>query len=227
MTIALASLRVSAEMDAAKYVAGANAVVAANKGMTATNQASGASFTQTDQKISQSGDVLARLSRQYVDGYASVQRMNSAVNQLSRVIDSGKISMSEAAPILDGIYRKYGFLADAAQFAAKGQHELAAAITETNARLAAQVAAAAKLTAANQNGFHGGGMHTANIAAQFQDIAVTSAMGMSPMQIALQQGTQLSAVLGEGGAAGAVKMLAAGFVSMINPCRWQRSPSRA
>lgn len=37
---------------------------------------------------------------------------------------------------------------------------------------------------------------TANITAQFQDIAVTSAMGMSPVQIALQQGTQLASVIG-------------------------------
>lgn len=37
--------------------------------------------------------------------------------------------------------------------------------------------------------------NTANIAAQFQDVAVTAAMGMNPLTIALQQGTQLSAVL--------------------------------
>lgn len=37
--------------------------------------------------------------------------------------------------------------------------------------------------------------NTANIAAQFQDIGVTAAMGMNPLMIALQQGTQLSAVL--------------------------------
>lgn len=36
---------------------------------------------------------------------------------------------------------------------------------------------------------------TGNIAAQFHDIAVTSAMGTNPLTIALQQGTQLSAVL--------------------------------
>lgn len=54
--------------------------------------------------------------------------------------------------------------------------------------------------AANANVVAGGtitgarGFETANIAAQFQDIAVTSAMGMSPLQIALQQGTQLSSV---------------------------------
>ncbi|MFB2605712.1 phage tail length tape measure family protein, partial [Rhizobium phaseoli] len=55
------------------------------------------------------------------------------------------------------------------------------------------------------------------MAAQFQDIAVTSAMGMSPLQIALQQGTQLSSVLGPMGAAGAVKGLAAAFTSLLSP----------
>lgn len=37
--------------------------------------------------------------------------------------------------------------------------------------------------------------NTANIAAQFQDIGVTAAMGMNPMMIAMQQGTQLSAIM--------------------------------
>lgn len=59
--------------------------------------------------------------------------------------------------------------------------------------------------------------NTANIAAQLQDIAVTSAMGMSPLQIALQQGTQISAVFGNMGAAGAVKTLGAAFLSVISP----------
>ncbi len=37
--------------------------------------------------------------------------------------------------------------------------------------------------------------NTGNIAAQFQDIGVTAAMGMNPMLIAIQQGTQLSAIM--------------------------------
>nr|WP_223215781.1 phage tail tip lysozyme [Rhizobium herbae] len=73
------------------------------------------------------------------------------------------------------------------------------------------------LVAANQNVRHDSGFQTANVAAQFQDIAVTAAMGMSPLQIALQQGTQLSAVLGPMGAAGAVKGLGAAFLSLVNP----------
>ncbi|TIU91194.1 MAG: hypothetical protein E5W09_31615, partial [Mesorhizobium sp.] len=72
--------------------------------------------------------------------------------------------------------------------------------------------------AANQNAYKGvNQFNTGNIAAQFQDIAVTSAMGMSPLQIALQQGTQLSAVLGPMGAAGAAKSLGSALLSIVNP----------
>jgi hypothetical protein len=227
MAVELRTLRVSAEMDASGYVAGAKAIETASKSASAANAGLGASVSQTDQKISQAGDVLARLSRQYVDGYASAQRMNSAVNALSRGLETGKITMFQAVPILDGIYKKYGQMADGAQFAAKGQHEFAAAVSDTSARLAAQAAAANAATAAttrmhsaaNANVRGASSFSSANIAAQFQDVGVTAAMGMSPLQIALQQGTQLSAVFedmrsrGESAGAG----LLAAFSSIISP----------
>lgn len=61
--------------------------------------------------------------------------------------------------------------------------------------------------------------NTANIAAQFQDIGVTAAMGMNPLQIALQQGTQLSAVFEQMKASGqsAASGLATAFASIISP----------
>ncbi len=59
--------------------------------------------------------------------------------------------------------------------------------------------------------------NTANIAAQFQDVGVTAAMGMAPLQIALQQGTQLSAVFAGMKPAEAVGALGAAFGSIINP----------
>jgi hypothetical protein len=63
------------------------------------------------------------------------------------------------------------------------------------------------------------GLNTANIAAQFQDIGVTAAMGMNPLQIALQQGTQLSAVLNQsvGQGISPVKALGSAFVQILNP----------
>lgn len=57
--------------------------------------------------------------------------------------------------------------------------------------------------------------NTANIAAQFQDIAVTASMGMNPLLIALQQGTQLSAVLNS--MEKPIKGLADAFKQIINP----------
>lgn len=50
-----------------------------------------------------------------------------------------------------------------------------------------------------------------NIAAQFQDIGVTAAAGMSPFLIALQQGTQLSSAM-----AGGVGNLLAGFAQLFS-----------
>lgn len=57
--------------------------------------------------------------------------------------------------------------------------------------------------------------NTANIAAQFQDIGITAAMGMNPMLVALQQGTQLSAVLNT--MEKPLEGLAQAFKSVINP----------
>jgi len=51
-----------------------------------------------------------------------------------------------------------------------------------------------------------------NIAAQFQDIGVTAAMGMNPLLIALQQGTQLSMAMG-----GGVRSLVAALATVFSP----------
>lgn len=59
------------------------------------------------------------------------------------------------------------------------------------------------------------GMQTSNIAAQFQDIAVQLQSGQSPFLIAMQQGTQLSAVLNQ--SKSPIAALSAGFLQMINP----------
>lgn len=60
-----------------------------------------------------------------------------------------------------------------------------------------------------------------NLMAQFQDIGVTAAMGMSPMLIALQQGTQIalvmSSAIGGQGLLGGLKQLGMGFLSMLGP----------
>lgn len=58
---------------------------------------------------------------------------------------------------------------------------------------------------------------TANLAAQFQDIAVQLQGGQSPFTIALQQGTQINQVLGQRGAGGVVSLLGSAFTSLLSP----------
>lgn len=76
-------------------------------------------------------------------------------------------------------------------------------------------------TPAHSGGYEHGGaaaFQTANIAAQFQDIGVTAAMGMAPLQIGLQQGTQLAGVFAQmGSGRQVVAGLAAAFTSLVSP----------
>ncbi len=136
--VEIKSLRIAAEMDASKMVAGAQQIATATKTAATSTAQLGATITQTDTKISQAGDVLVRLSRLYVDGYASAQRFNSALTQLATGMANGKIKMEQSGAILDGIYKKFGLMGDAAAFAARGQTALAQAISEANAKLAQQ-----------------------------------------------------------------------------------------
>jgi lambda family phage tail tape measure protein len=77
------------------------------------------------------------------------------------------------------------------------------------------IPAGAKKAGAAVNSLQG---QTANMAAQFQDIAVQLQSGGSPFTIALQQGTQLGAILsGAGSVNGAVRGLGAAFMSVISP----------
>lgn len=58
----------------------------------------------------------------------------------------------------------------------------------------------------------------ANLVSQFNDIGVMLAAGQNPLQLALQQGTQISQVLTQmGGGVGALRALGGAFVGMLNP----------
>lgn len=86
---------------------------------------------------------------------------------------------------------------------------------------AARAKAASIIAPAAGTGGGGGaisGMNTANVAAQGFDIGVTAAMGMNPMMIGLQQGTQLVQVMQQmGGGKTALQGIAQGFLSILNP----------
>ncbi len=94
----------------------------------------------------------------------------------------------------------------------KSKASASAATAEAAARrLAAQEAQG--LTTANRQAAGA----TGNLVAQFNDIGMMMAAGQNPLQMAIQQGSQITQVIGPMGAAGAARALGGAFVGMLNP----------
>lgn len=95
----------------------------------------------------------------------------------------------------------------------------AAADVETAARkkVAAEAAAATAIARDLASAQGRAAAATGNLAAQFNDIGVMLAAGQNPLQLAIQQGTQISQAFGTAGAAGALTLLKQGFMAMISP----------
>lgn len=185
---------------------------------------------------------IVRLGREMVN-IPAVSKVQTGINQVTGVGQPGRGTAQAAADIeaygrqMDDLRAKYNPL-----FAAERAHEEiirdiqrayrvgAISSDEMAAAIAREAKAHELLTqriqqetgAKQQNNSTGlQTFNAANAAAQFQDIAVTAAMGMNPLQIGLQQGTQLAMVLqsslGEKGAAGAAKLLFTSLVSLVSP----------
>lgn len=213
MAVKLSSYRVTAAMDATAYAAGMAQKVAADKTGTASAVQVGAAITATQNKVSQAGDVLTRLSRSYVEGFGAAERFTRAVNTLGRGIETGNVPMARAEMILDGIYRKYGLTANAADLLEQGHYQLAAAVTSLNAKLAAEttildVNAAAQ--SRNFAGVNGMMMQRRNLMYQLVDIGQgIPLMFQSPGYGLLNLGNQMAqigqAYYGQGGMGAALK----------------------
>lgn len=158
------------------------------------------------------GQALSREERAW-------QRLQSAVDNVSKVrFQQEAILRRAAASADDAVLKGLATEQQAAQVIERLRQKQVVDLQRVrDAQQRVTDSRAADARVANDNGLHTGSFSTANIAAQFQDIAVTSAMGMSPLQIALQQGTQLSAVLGGQGLTGVVKSLGSAFASLLSP----------
>lgn len=134
---------------------------------------------------------LDRLRAKYSPLFATISNYKTAVSEIRQAHAAGAISANEMTAAIQR--ERQAALASTA--AIKGRNSALASQPKTN------------------------NFNTSNIAAQFQDIGVTAAMGMSPIQIALQQGTQLSAVLQQikDSGQGVGQGLAAAFTSIISP----------
>ncbi len=219
MPVETRSLRVSAELDASKYAAGAQQITNASKAAVAANRDLGLAFTENVQKVTSTVTGFSALERRYDANIRQTMEFEKAIRSVSRALDTEVVSAERLGSLLDNINQKYGRTADVSKILARGQTEFANAVQLANERFERQTVSLARsqrFAAANGNVPSG---YTANIAAQFQDIGVTAAMGANPLQVALQQGTQLSAVLNEIKRDGqsAIGVLAGAFGSLLSP----------
>ncbi len=146
--------------------------------------------------LAEQGKEMERLRSRFNPVFSTVTRYKTTIGEIRAAHRLGAISADE--------------MASAIQRERQAALASISAIKQRNAALS---------DTPNVPGMSGpNGFNTANIAAQFQDIGVTAAMGMNPLQIALQQGTQLSAVLNQmGSGKQVVQGLGAAFMSIVNP----------
>ncbi|WP_158259881.1 phage tail length tape measure family protein [Phyllobacterium phragmitis] len=141
------------------------------------------------------GAELEKLRAKYNPVFAAINEYKASVVSIQQAHRVGAISADE--------------MTSAIQRERRATLESISAIKQRNS---------AVLSARRSPALGGSNFNTSNIAAQFQDIAVTSAMGMSPVQIALQQGTQLSAVFNQmGKGREVIAGIGAAFASIVNP----------
>lgn len=139
-------------------------------------------------------------------------QLDKGVLALDQLSNSAKRAEAAASGV-SGATKNAG--AAAASIAAQSRGAAEALTAEATA--AGKAAAALRLhsVAANQNISGLKSANISNIAAQFQDIAVSSAAGMGALQVGLQQGTQLAAVIAA--MESPLKGLGAAFLSVLSP----------
>jgi DNA-binding protein YbaB len=123
----------------------------------------------------------------------------------------GRLAKSE----IDGTAAAVGRLGKAAEGATGRGRAAAGAIDGMTAAANRNAVATATMARSNQLAAGSAG----NLVAQFNDIGVMLAAGQNPLILAIQQGTQISQVLGAqgGGAAGAVRALGQGLLGLLSP----------
>lgn len=206
-TVSSATKQMEAAINATVY-ANDNSVGAINRHVAAIQR-----LTEAERRMSSSfgrgadiaayGQELDRLRAKLNPTFAAIQQYRGALAEIRQAHAVGAISATEMASAISR--ERQATLNSIA--AIKGRSN---ALRDVAASTRAAKVANDALASSGAHSFN-----TANIAAQFQDIAVTSAMGMSPLQIALQQGTQLSAVLS--GMSSPIRGIAAAFMSVISP----------
>ena len=151
MTVAISSLRVTADMDVAPYTRAMSEKVAADKRGADASKAVGVALAQVDAAAKDLEPVITRLSRAHIEGYSAAAKFEAEVRKVGRAMDTGGLSAERAGVMVEGLYRKFGLMSDAATLAEQGFVQVAAVTKSLNTTIAEQAAAADRARVADEN----------------------------------------------------------------------------
>ncbi|WP_226779507.1 phage tail length tape measure family protein [Oceaniglobus trochenteri] len=187
------------------------------KAAAAGTDALGSSATATAQSVERMGTVEAEVARRHD---AAARARERAAMQTAATLARESQAYSELRQAIDPVYaasKRYEAAVETVNRAVSSGAVTQAQANRTLALAEAQYlatgASAQRLGAANTAAAGSIG----NLVAQFNDIGVMMAAGQNPLTLALQQGTQITQVIGPMGAAGAVKALGGALLGMLNP----------
>lgn len=144
MAVALSSLRVVTDGDSSGYVKAANAKVAADQQMIASDKARNASLAQADAALAKIPGGMASVSKALLEGYGAGAQFEAMVRRIGSAVDRG-MGLDRAEVLIDAASRKFGLTADAVALAERGFVSIAPAIDAVNSKMAAAAENAQRL----------------------------------------------------------------------------------
>lgn len=223
MTVKLASLRVTAAMDAADYQRGAAQVKAANQQVAQTARAAAAEMARQDAATENLGKNVSRLSTQFLDGYRDASRFNVALRQIAAEMSKGQITLDRARALTIGAARRYGQGVDPEMLKANRLEGLVPDVDTINRSVASfqRVQQSQDMMARlNEDVRRTSGLarhEMINLGRQAGDVATMVAMGSSPFSVLTSQGAQVLDIFTS--TEGTMRGFAGQIASAITPVR--------
>jgi hypothetical protein len=170
-----------------------------------------AAFRQTQTAVGGVQSAVAGLTVSFAAQAQEAVEVANATRVYQSALDDVRASFNPLFAASRAYEQQLERIADAEKLGAINAREAAAARAAAAERLAPGMQPGQRAARPN-------GGYTSNIGAQGFDIGVTAAMGMNPLMIGLQQGSQLAGIAQDlGGGTKAAKGLAAGLLSIVNP----------
>ena len=167
MTVRLRSLRVSAEMDTSNFSAGARNVESDVKRLKGSLAEFGASMAANDAAVTRLPPGMARLSRTYLDGYASASRFDQALRAIDKSLGEGGAGYMDRAVIMVAeLEKQYGRTANAADLMKLKLVAAAQAVEQSHA---------AQARVALDSGLNLGGGSNSDMARQYREAMAAQA----------------------------------------------------